>query len=163
VTDLEWQITRDNRDISRRGSYSVQVDPTEPVIADYTRCDSIRYQNIVRGTDTGSRAPVRPGIRARGGADCVGVDGVLYAAVALLLADTVLVIVSLQLRGPGEVVALDDPGHPRVVLETAGLAGHVVVVAAVLGHLDLPLVVGGVPHREGEGGRVGGRAAEVQV
>ena len=77
--------------------------------------------------------------------------------------DTVLEILPLQLRGSCEVVALNGTRDPRVVLETAGLAGHVVVVAAVLGHLDFPLVVGGVPHREGDGGRVGGRVAEVEV
>ena len=74
-----------------------------------------------------------------------------------------LVVLTLELGCSCQVVALYCAGHPSVVLETAGLARHVVIVAAVLGHLDLPLVVGGVPDGEGDGGRVGGRVAEVQV
>ena len=41
----------------------------------------------------------------------------------------------LDLRGPGKVVALQRAGQPGEVLEAADLGRHVLVIAAVLGHL----------------------------
>ena len=41
----------------------------------------------------------------------------------------------LDLRGPGEVVALQRAGQPGEVLEAADLGRHVLVIAAVLRYL----------------------------
>ena len=63
----------------------------------------------------------------------------LYAAVALLGPDAVLVVHSLDLGEPGVVVALDGPRQPREVLEAAHLGSHVFVVTTKLRHLGIKL------------------------
>ena len=61
----------------------------------------------------------------------------LYAAVALLSPDAVLVVHPLDLGEPGVVVALDGPRQPREVLEAAHLGSHVLVVTTELRHLGM--------------------------
>ena len=50
-----------------------------------------------------------------------------------------------------------------VVLKAASLSSHIRIIAAVLGHFDLPLVIGGVSHGDAHGCRVGGRLTQVNV
>jgi len=88
---------------------------------------------------------------------------VLYATVASLLADTVLVVLTNQLPPSSKVVALNGTRHSSVVLETPLLGGHCGVIATKLSDLDIELVDSGVAQGEGEGGRVSAGAAHVYV
>ena len=63
-------------------------------------------------------------------------------AVALLLPDANALVLVSQVLATIEVVSTNEAiALPEVVLRAA-LGGQVVVVAAVLGHLDLPLALG---------------------
>jgi len=88
---------------------------------------------------------------------------VLYATVACLLADTVLVILTNQLPPSSKVVALNGTCHSSVVLETSLLGGHCGVIATKLSDLDIELVSSRVAQGEGKGGRVCAGAAHVHI
>ena len=163
MAQLEGLVTAHQRLVAGRESLGVEVDPTEPVVGDDPGGEGPGHDDVVGGAHTGAAAPVGRGVRTGGGRDGEGDHVVLNAAHPLLRPDTVLVLVALQLGQPRVVVALQSSSEASEVLEAALLDCHVVLVAAVLGHLDLPLVVGAVPDGEGDGGGVGLSVGEVQV
>ena len=163
VGQLERLVTAHQRLVGGRESLWVEVDPTEPIVAHDPGGDGPGDDDVVRGADAGPAAPGSCSVYAGLGGDSEGHDVVLDTAEPFLGPDTVLVLVALDLRQPGVVVALESSCQAGEVLEAARLGRHVVLAAAVLGHLDLPLVVGGVPDGEGDGGSVGLCVGEVQV
>ena len=163
VGQLEGLVTAHQRLVGGWESLRIEIDPTEPVVGDDPGGEGPGHDDVVGGAHTGAAAPVGRGVRTGGGRDGEGDHVVLNAAHPLLRPDTVLVLVALQLGQPRVVVALQSSSEASEVLEAALLDCHVVLVAAVLGHLDLPLVVGAVPDGEGDGGRVGVGVGEVEV
>ena len=69
------------------------------------------------------------------GGDGVGDDGVGDAAVALLLPNAVLIVLSLDLCSPGKVVTLDSSSYSSVVLKTPLLGSYSWITTAELGNL----------------------------
>ena len=163
MTQLEGLVTAHQRLVAGWETLGVEVDATEPVVGDDPGGDGPGDDDVVRGADTGPAAPVGGGVRTGRGRDGEGDDVVLNAAESLLGPDTVLVLVALELGQAGVVVALQSSRQSSEVLEAALLDGHVVLVTAVLRHLDLPLVVGAVADGEGDGGGVCLGVGQVQV
>ena len=163
MAQLERLVTAHQRLVGVGETLRVEVDPTEPVIADDAGGDGVGDDDVVRGADTGAAAPGTCGVRTGRGGDGETDDVVLNTAESLLSSDTILVLVALDLGQASVVVALQSSRQSSEVLEAALLDGHVVLVAAVLRHLDLPLVVGAVADGEGDGGGVCLSVGEVQV
>ena len=163
MAHLEGLVTAHQRLVGGGEPLRVEVDATEPVVGDDAGGDGSGDDDVVRGADTGAAAPVGRGVRTGRGGDGEGDDVILNTAESLLSSDTILVLVALELSQPGVVVALQSPRQSSEVLEAALLDGHVVLIAAVLRHLDLPLVVGAVSDGEGDGGGVCLSVGEVQV
>ena len=69
------------------------------------------------------------------GGDGVGDGGVGDAAVALLLPNAVLIVLSLDLCSPGKVVTLDSSSYSSVVLKTPLLGSYSWITTAELGNL----------------------------
>ena len=69
------------------------------------------------------------------GGDGVGDGGVGDAAVALLLPDAVLIVVSLDLSCTGKVITLDSSSYSCVVLKTPLLGSYSWITTAELGNL----------------------------
>ena len=163
MAQLEGLVTAHQRLVAGRETLRVEVDPTEPVVGDDPGGEGPGHDDVVRGADTGAAAPVGRGVSAGRGGHREGDDVVLNTAESLLSSDTILVLVALDLGQAGVVVALQGSRQSSEVLEAALLDGHVVLIAAVLRHLDLPLVVGAVADGEGDGGGVCLSVGEVQV
>ena len=163
MAHLEGLVTAHHRLVGGWESLRIEIDPTEPVVGDHPRGDCPGHDDVVRGADARPAASVGGRIRAVGGADSEGDHVKLDAAESLLCSDAVLVLLALDLSQAGVVVALEGSRQASEVLEAALLGSHVGLLAAVLRHLDLPLVVGAVPDGEGDGGRVGVGVGEVEV
>ena len=163
MAHLEWLVTAHQRLVAGWEPLGMEVDATEPVVGDDTGGDGAGDDDVVRGADTRPAAPVGRGVRTGRGRDGEGDDVVLDAAESLLSSDTILVLMALDLSQPSVVIALQSSRQSGEVLEAALLDRHVVLIAAVLRHLDLPLVVGAVADGEGDGGGVCLCVREVQV
>jgi len=174
VAQLKWTLAADDWLVHIRESCRIKEEATKPVIVH--QCGragwsvaSVWDDDEVTGAKGSSGASVSCTICAEGNCipiastHVVGDYRVLYTAVACLLADAVLVVLTNQLPPSGKVVALNGTCHSSVVLETSLLGSHRGVIATKLSDLDIELVGGRVAQGEGQGGCVPAGAAHVYV
>jgi len=174
VAQLEWTLAADDWLVHIRESCRIKEEATKPVIVH--PCGRAAWSvaplwddDEVTGAKGSSGASVSCTIYAGGyciriaPTHVVGDHSVLYTAVACLLADAVLVVLTNQLPPSSKVVALNGTCHSSMVLETSLLGCHCRVIATKLSDLDIELVGGRVAQGEGQGGRVPAGAAHVYV
>jgi len=105
VAQLEGAPAADDWRVFCRETLSIQVEATKPVIVDISTRKSragspLRNDDVVSGAERGSRASVSSIVSTGGGTvsisttHVIGDNRVLYAAVALLLSYTVLIVLA---------------------------------------------------------------------
>jgi len=159
VVKLEGAVAGDDGGVDGGEAQRVQVQTTKSfIVFPHSRVaplvlSSPRYEDHVLQAQAGPATPGSPSSSASStssGSHSIANSRVLYAAIALLLSDTVLIVLTGYHAAPSKVVALDSSCDASVILEAALLTGNIWVITAILGNLNLPLVVSGAPHKEGK-------------